>query len=379
MKALLIKLTILTSFVFAFIACNDEGGDTDSRLASVSNLVEPMNADVVTLVPEAAASVYFEWEHCKEKESGAPIYQIAFDKASGDFSNPVYMANSDYHGFKNEATISHKDMNKIAGLMGVGISGTGTFKWTVFSSKGLKAEKAIEERTITVTRLAGFEEFPDDVFLSGEGSEFGNELAKMTSVGSGIFEIYTKLTAGKGFKFTGPIANVPKTFYTENGLIKEDGTSTVATTGVYRITLDFDMGSCEYTLINRISFFFSPDNAYLFDLPYVGNGVFQAKDKTVTFKQEGWGRDERYKFRMFVQEKNGTAAEKEWEWHPVDTGIDGRPSATEPASYYHVALKTSGLDQWNPKWKLSGDFDEKPATYTIYLTGAATYTHSVTK
>lgn len=378
MKALLSKLSIIASLALAFVAC-DNMGETDSRLAPTDKLIEPADGKSVVLEASPSAAVYFEWDYSPVETSGTAIYQIAFDKPDGDFSKPVYLASSGNNGLDNHVSITHKQLNKIAGMMGIKPSDTGSFKWTIFASKGTNAVKAAQENTITVTRLAGFADIPVDVFVTGEASEGGTDLSKahkMKAVANGEFEVYTKLTAGKPFNFTDGTTGTPRQFYTANGLVKENGTSTVETDGVYRITLDFNTGACTYTLVTRIGFFFCPDGAVLFDLPYVGYGVFQAKE-TVTFKQEGWGRDERYKFRIFVKENGGKDQEVEWEWATLNQ-TDARPTPTSPDSYYYLQLLTT-TSQWDNKWKLMGDFDGVPATYTIYLTADQPYTHSITK
>lgn len=378
MKALLSKLSIIASLALAFVAC-DNMGETDSRLAPTDKLIEPADGKSVVLEASPSAAVYFEWNYSPVETSGTAVYQIAFDKADGDFSKPVYLASSSNNGLDNHISITHKQLNKIAGMIGIKPSDTGSFKWTVFTSKGTNAVKAAQENTITVTRLAGFADIPVDVFVTGEASEGGTDLSKahkMKAVANGEFEVYTKLVAGKPFNFTDGTTGTPRQFYTANGLVKENGTSTVETDGVYRITLDFNTGACTYTLVTRIGFFFCPEDKILFDLPYVGYGVFQAKE-TVTFKQESWGRDERYKFRMFVKEDGGKAEVAEWEWATLNQ-TDARPTPTSPDSYYYLQLLTS-KSQWDNKWKLMGDFDGVPATYTIYLTADQPYTHSITK
>ena len=375
-----IKFIILASLCVAFTGCKEEMGKIDNRLSAVKTLIEPANARTVELLTDASASLYFEWEHCKESESGTALYQIAFDKTSGDFSNPVYVIQSDNNGYKNSIAISHKQMNKIAGMIGVGPSETGAFKWTVFSTKGLNKMKATAENTLSITRLAGFEDVPIDLYVTGEGSEGGNDLSKahkMKAVAGGEFEVYTQLAAGKPFYFTDDTKGAPRQFFTADGLVKEDGTTTVTTDGIYRITLDFNTGACTYALITRIGFYFSPSNSILFDLPYIGYGVFQAKDQTVTFQQESWGRDERYKFRMFLRDNAGADAETEWEWATLNQ-TDSRPTSASPLSYYYLRL-ISNLTQWDNKWKLMGDFDDVPATYTIYLLADEPYTHSISK
>lgn len=381
MKKIIIKLALVVSLIVVYVACNDTMGEPDNSLKEVGSLIEPMTGKTLELQPAASAAEYFEWEYAKIESGGPVVYQIAFDKENGDFSNPVYLAFSNNNGFYNNVSISHKQLNKIMGMIGVGPSETGNLKWTVFSSKGTKAVKASQENVITITRLAGFEEkdIPIDVYVTGKGSEGGIDLSKahkMKAISTGEFEVYTKLKGDTPFYFVSANSGTPNEFSTANGLIKKEGTSTVLTDGVYRITLDFNTGASTYTLVAGIGFYFSPEGRLLFELPYVGNGIFQAK-ATVTFKQEGWGRDERYKFRMFVKENGGLADLKELEWGTLNQ-TDSRPTPTSPESYYYLRLLTN-LTRWDNKWKLMGDFDGVQATYTIYLQADKPYTHSVSK
>lgn len=378
MKAIFIKLMFITSVMLAFVGC-DNMGDTDSRLASVNTFLEPADGKTIVLEPSASASVYFEWQPVSAEEAGTVLYQIAFDKADGDFSKPVYIMYANNNGYNNFVTVTHKQLNQIAGKVGVKPADTGTFKWTVFTSKGMQNLKSGVENKITVTRLAGFEDLPIDVYVTGEASEGGADLAKghkMKAVAVGEFEVYTKLSAGKPFYFADGKTGTPREFYTAEGVVKENGTSTVAKDGIYRITLDFNTGASTYTLVNKIGFYFCPDDKVLFELPYIGYGVFQARE-TVAFKEESWGKDERYKFRMFIQENGGTDAEKEVDWGTLNQ-TDSRPTTSSPESYYYLQL-FSEVSQWENKWKLMGDFDGVPATYTVYLTADQPYTHTVAK
>jgi len=380
MKKLGIIISIIVSLVsFMFISCNDTMGDSDARLSAVKTLIEPVDGKVIALEPSASASVYFEWDYVKAEESGTAIYQIAFDKQDGDFSSPVYVMYADNNGYYNHVTITHKLLNKIAGMAGIMPSETGTLKWTIFSIKGTKILKADLSNSIIITRLAGFADLPIDVYITGEASEGGTDLSKaqkMKVVSNGTFEIYTKVLANKPFYFTDGISGTPRQFYTSNELIKENGTTTITNDGVYRITLDFNTGAATYTLVENIGFFFCPSNEVLFELPYIGNGIFKATKQTVTFKQEGWGRDQRYKFRMFVRENGGQGDSKELEWGTLNQ-TDSPPTATSPESYYYMQLVTP--TQWDNKWKLMSDFDGVPADYTVYLQADKPYTHSISK
>jgi len=379
MKRITTYWILIISLHFLFIGCGDSMGETDLTLTEVKTLIEPMNEKSIELLPAASASLYFEWEHAKI-DGGPAIYQIAFDKADGNFSNPLYMAYSGNNGINNNITLSHKQLNKIMGMAGVEPSGTGTIKWTIFSSKGTHAMKATQENSLTITRLAGFaeEDIPVDLFVTGEASEGGTDLAKahkMKAVSTGEFEVYTKLQTGKPFYFVNAVSGTPNKFSIAQGLVRKEGTSTVPSDGIYRITLDFNTGASTVTQVTRVSFYFSPEGKILFDIPYKGYGVFQTME-TVTFKQEGWGRDERYKFRMFVKEDAGAGEEKELEWGTLNQ-TDSRPTASSPASYYY--LKLVNPTRWDNKWKLMGDFDGNPAVYTIYLQADKPYTHSIAK
>jgi len=376
MKSLLVKLTIIASFFLAFISCQkDELSNT--KVTAVKTLYEPTNGKSIVLQSSASASLYFEWEPAKAEDSGMVLYEVAFDKEGGDFTNPIYRMASDNNGGYNHATISHKQLNKIAAMAGIQSAATGKLIWTVFSSKGINDVKAAESRTIELTRLAGFAEVPVDVYVTGEGSEGGADLTKasiMKSTANGEFEVYTKLTAGKTYFFTDAKVGSPRKFYTDKGLLKEGTTgSTVAKTGIYRIKLDFNVGSSIYTEITNIQLFFCPTNTFLFSLDYQAKGEWKASSKPITFKQEGWGRDERYKFKMTTINGAGETVE-EWLGTP---NTDSRPTASSPASYYY--LYPVDNSQWNGKFKFAGEMDMALVDVRVLLQADAPYTHEVKK
>lgn len=366
--------------VVAFSACNEKMGETDTRLAPVKELIEPLNERDIVLNPSASADLYFEWEYADLSAGGTSIYYIAFDKIDGDFSNPVHMVKADNNGYYNHATIPHAQINRIAGKMGIQPMEKGSFKWAVFSSKGTRSVKSSQEHTITITRLAGLDD-PLDLYITGAGSEGGTDISKaqrMTSLGSGSYEVYVKLKANEPFYFIDSKDGTPLVFsISAEDKVKERETSTVSEEGVYHVIVDFKTTTASLSLVTKIGFFFCPTNEILFELPYAGYGVFKAVQQTVTFKQEGWGRDERYKFRMFIKENRGAGEEKELEWGTLHS-TDSRPDDESPESYYYLKLVTD-FNQWDNKWKLMGDFDDVPADYTIYLTADKPYTHSISK
>lgn len=377
MKTLLIKLSILSSLFVAFFGCSDDEM-RDTRVTAVKMLYEPANAKSVVLQSSASASLYFEWEPAKAEDSGMVLYEVAFDREGGDFSSPIYRMASDNNGGYNHATITHKQLNKIAAAAGIESAATGKISWTVFSSKGINDLKAEEVRTLEITRLAGFADVPVDVYVTGEASEGGTDLSKasiMKATANGEFEVYTKLTAGQSYYFTDANVGTPRQFYTENGLLKEGTTAaTVSKTGVYRINLDFNVGSSVYTEITDIQLFFSPSGQTLFSGVYQGAGVWKASSQPITFQQESWGRDERYKFKMTTINSGGETVE---EWWGAANKTDSRPTADSPASYYYMAKVTN--DRWDDKWKFAGEMDMALVDLTWSFAADGPYTHSVVK
>lgn len=376
MKKILVKLAVLTSLLIAFIGCKD---DTlkDTKVTAVKSLYEPTEGKSVVLQSSASASLYFEWEPAKAEDSGMVLYEVAFDKVGGDFSTPLYRMASDNNGGYNHATLTHKQLNKIAGMAGIESAATGKLIWTVFSSKGINDIKADESRTIEITRLSGFADIPFDVFVTGEGSEGGADLSKasiMKSTSNGEFEIYTKLTAGKTYHFTDAKVGTPRLFYVQNNLIKEGVTTvTAAKTGVFRINLDFNLGVAVYTEITNMQIFFCPTNSFLFSCDYTANGTWKALSKPITFKTEGWGKDERYKIKMTTINAAGETV-GEW-WGTPNT--DSRPNSSSPASYYYLFPVDN--DQWNGKFKFASEIDGSLSDVTIFLQATGPYTHEVKK
>ncbi|MDR1980704.1 MAG: SusE domain-containing protein [Tannerellaceae bacterium] len=376
MKTIGFNLLVIMALIVASAGCSDDGELKNIHVTTVKKLYEPNDGKLVVLQSSASATLYFEWEHAKAEDSGMVLYEIVFDREGGDFSDPVYRMASDNNGGYNHVTITHKQLNKIAAMMGIESSATGKFIWTIFSSKGVNEVKAEESRTIEVTRLAGFADIPIDLYVTGEGSEGGENLpaaVKMKAIAAGEFEVYTQLSAGKSFYFADAVAGTPRRIYTDGELLKEGGTTTVATTGVYKVELDFNVGSAVYTQVTGLGLFFSPTNEILFNLDYIGYGVWKASDKPLNFHQESWGGDERYKFRMFQVKAD---EEVEIEWGTLN-GTDSRPNSSSPASYYYV--KEVPVSQWDNKWKFAGEMDGAIIDVTFYLQADTPYTHEVVK
>lgn len=371
MKAIIFRIAIVSSFIFAFMACSNNGEVRELNVSAVKALYEPDDGTAITLQASASATVLFSWEPALAENGGMVLYEIAFDKVGGDFSNPVFMTASDNNGGTASATVTHKQLNQIAALMGIGSAETGSFQWTVFSSKGINPVKASEVRTITVTRLQGFADIPANVYITGDATEPGADLSKayiMKKVDDGEFEIYTQLTAGKTFKFVNTTTGTPTEYSLNGEQIVSGGTSTVAETGVYKFYLDFNIGSFTTKEVNTVYWFLNWSQREI-ELPYIGNGTWAITNYAVTGLDGSDNTDDRYKFRM-------ESSDGETEWRAISN--DSKPTGN--ASYYYMVEKTN-VTQWTDGeiWKApwTDGWDNKSYDVTFILNAQGPYTHNL--
>jgi len=146
----------------------------------------------------------------------------------------------------------------------------------------------------------------------------------------------------------------------------------VATTGVYRINLDFSIGASTMTQILKWELYFCPSDQFLFALPYVANGVWTATSQPITFAVESWGLDQRYKFRATTVDSSGTQA---YEWWGAPASLDSAPTGVD--SYYY--LFPADNSQWNDKFKFADAMNGALVNISVIMSASGPYTHSVTK
>ncbi|WP_339070983.1 SusE domain-containing protein [Chitinophaga sp. 212800008-4] len=364
---------ILGVFLFA---CKKDNYTLNVNMKPVPKLMAPLDNKYIKLQPTTSATVSFEWDQARAEDGSLVLYEVVFDKENGDFSSPVAKFTSDGGGVQNKLTLSHKDLNSVAGKAGIASLATGKLKWTVLSSKGYNIQKAAETRLIEVERPNGFAEIPTDVFLTGDAVETGTDLSKalkLKSVAPGVYEIYTSLKNGK-YHFTNRNTGTPSTYSISGSALKEGGESTQAAgTKAYRLRLDFNNAAVTVTEITSIGLWFAPLNKFLFEIPYAGSSTWSIKSQLITFKQESWGRDERYKFRIAVKDSDGNPGE---EWIGSSNQDNSRPTAATPASFWELK-PIANNDQWNYCYKFMTEEDGKNCDVNLYFYTDKNYTHEV--
>jgi hypothetical protein len=381
MKKIFINILSLLSLfsLFTLTSCDKDERDINMNISEVTTFYAPNDNLYVKLDPASSGSVGFEWDQAKAEDGSLVMYEVAFDKESGDFTNPVYKLNSDGNGVQNRLTLSHKDLNRIANIAGIKSLEKGKLKWTVLASKGTNVKKATLVRTIEVERPAGFADIPADVYITGDATEAGTDLAdaiklKPVTGEPGKFEIYTQLKPGN-YRFVSATSGTPNSYEIQGNFLKEgDGEASPATTPkVYRIELDFNDATVRMTEVVSVGYWFAPRNAIEAQLNYTSNGVFKAENVNIEFRQESWGRDERYKFRMTLKGADGTEFMEDWASVNRD---NSRPSATTPAAWYNVVKQN--VNQWDYTFKFPDAADMKKADLILSFNPTATaYNHQV--
>ncbi|ANH79772.1 hypothetical protein A8C56_01215 [Niabella ginsenosidivorans] len=374
MKTIIARILVVFTFLALVAGCKKNDMEyKDPKVSPVDELYAPLENQQVTLSTQPDARLLFQWAPSHAQDGQLVAYEVVFYKES-DTTNPVYRITSDNTGKELYANISHLDINRACAAAGIPTGETGTVYWSVASWRGLSSAVCPQKNKLTVKRLEGFEVIPDNVYLTGEASETGDDLSKailMQKTGEGKFEIYTQLKSQGGYKFVDRTTGTPEVYYINpSGKLADadnNETSSVTETAVYRITIDFTNKGTTMTKITKMGVFFCPENKVILDLDYQGLGVWSGTG-IINFKQESWGRDERYKFQMETSagtKQLGTV-----------NSTDSRPDAGSPASYYYVRLLDQN-SQWDDKWKFATEVDGANSTITLTMKGGAPYTHTV--
>lgn len=371
MKKVLRFSGMMVLAMLALASCKKETRKLNENLTAVSSLVAPADQATIKLEPTTNKTVLFSWAKTVAEDGNFVLYEIVFDKESGDFSNPFYKTVSDGGGVENQITFSHKDLTKIAAQGGIQSSSTGKLKWTVIASKATNKKLASVVRTIELIRPAGFAEVPAALYLTGTATEGGNDVTKavpLKKLEPGVFEVYTSLKAGT-YYLTDKRAADGKKFYVDGTVIKE-GNSVITVTGntkVYRLRYDFNVASVlDATEIQSMGLYMSAYNKEIMQLDYVGNGVFQSPVTPVEFYQFSWGRDERYKFALH------TSAGVQYQGSVNANNVS---PVGQPASYFYLTPVSNS--QWDNTYKFNPAADMKNVKVTVSFSPSAPYTHEV--
>ncbi len=362
--------------MIAITSCKKDTRALNTDVAAVTTLTAPANAASYTLAPTTGPSIQFKWAASTTQD--LVLYEVAFDKAGGDFSKPIYKVLSDGSGVQTQATITQKVLNTIASLAGVASLSTGSVKWAVIVSKATNAVVSKISNTIQLSRPAGFAVLPAALYLTGSATEQGTDVSKalpFKKVGDGIFELYTSLSPGS-YSLVDNTTGTPNSYSIQNNTSVAAGGSTTVTgnKNVYRISIDLGNAAATITQIVSVGFFNAPDNKVYFELPYIGNSQWEIDNTTITIPKESYGLDSRYKYKFTVADAAGNQSV---EWYGSINSDNSDPSTTTPASYYYMYPVDNS--QFNYCFKVNPAYNGKIGNVNVnYSPGIPNYTNSIT-
>lgn len=375
MKRFSHPLLLLLFLVGLLAGCKKDDKALDDTITPVTNYISPADNVYIKLDPPSNAAVTFEWSQARAADGTLVLYEVVFDKESGDFSKPVYSTTSGTNGLDTKLVLSHGDLNKIANLAGIAAQDKGNLKWRVNASKGLNVVPASEARRLTLERPVGFTVLPGNLYVTGSGTEAGATLAQAQQfkrISAGVFEIYTKLGPGD-VQLVDATTGTPTTYYLDGNKLRAgtQKTSPAATPTVYRLNVDFNNAAVTLTEITSVGLWFAADNKVIATIPYLGMGVWQILNTPISFHQESWGRDERYKFLFMLKDAAGTVSKQYY----GSSNSDNQPATatTAPAYFYLLPVSDS---QYDYSYKFVKAADNKNIDLTIKLQPDA-YTHEV--
>ena len=372
MKKLKITFGFLALAMLVLSACKKDEKALNENISSAGSLMLPQNQQHIKLTPANALSTQqFKWTTASAEDGGLVLYEVAFDKESGDFTKPAYKVVSDGAGVLPQVTITHKDLTKIAALCGINSSGIGNIKWTVIASKASNKKTGSENRILQLERPAGFAEAPANLFLTGSATEAGEEISKaikFKKLEDGVFEIYTSLKPGT-YQLTDQTTPAARKFYPEGTTIKE-GSNTINVTGtakVYYLKYDFNVASVlDAVEVQGLGLYMSGYGNEIGQLTYASNGTWQSGSIPVVFYPFSWGRDERYKFALH------TSAGLRY---LGSSNVNNSSPVGQGASYSY--LYSVSNDQWNNTYKFDPAADNKNVKVMVKLNADGPYTHQV--
>jgi len=376
MKTIL-KLSFMVMItIIAFTSCKNDIRSLDLTVAPVTTLNAPADDTSINIQPATGSSIVFKWNASATQD--LVLYEVAFDKAGGDFSNPVYKVLSDGSGVQPQATITQKILNTIASAAGIAQSASGTIKWAVIVSKAVSNKVSTTTRTIQVTRPAGFTVLPDSLYLTGSATEQGADVSKaiaLKKTGDGVFELYTSLQAGT-YSFIDKRSGTPTVYSIQNNInvVLNGSTTITGSKNVYRLSIDLGNAAATVTQIVSVGFWSAPDGKVWFTLPYIGNSQWEQDNWPLVIPQESYGADSRYKYQFNVINSSGVASV---EWYGSINSDNPDPSSTTPASYWFMYLVDNS--QYNYCFKILPSDNNKNVNVNVnFSPGLTNYNNTIT-
>jgi rhamnogalacturonyl hydrolase YesR len=148
MKNIIVIYTLAMASAVCFMACEkqEKGGLGEGRVQGV-DLRAPINGSTVTLA-ENGDGLQFKWSEATVSNGTLAFYTVVFDKASGDFSQPIMSRRPDKLGSATILTVPRMTLDSLARAVGATVGNPVDIKWTVHASTGINGAVATQPFTL---------------------------------------------------------------------------------------------------------------------------------------------------------------------------------------------------------------------------------------
>ena len=328
----------------------------------------------VVLDVTSTSTVELSWTGGGAADGGIVLYEVLFDRAGGNFSEPLTVMPSDL-GAGKTLTLSHATLNTIARKAGVLPNQSGSFIWTVRGSRGGVSKVFNGYETLNVTRGEGIDNMPERLYVAGSAAKEAGQEFRV--VEEGLYSIVTRLGAGS-LRFTSEKGGGLVFHASAAGkLIEGEGDYTVQeapATGLARITVNFNTLSLKIESVEaQLHAAWEATGIDFAVLEYEGNGVFSGEGEAVFY---GPGRDGTPSWCSWVEERYSFLVEIDGvqkRWGSSFGGNSFTPDGTESFYYIYEFDKAD----WDALWKMDHALDLKNVRVTVWTNKDNHFTHMV--
>src|SRR5690606_34689805 len=147
MKNIIVIYTLAMASAVCLMACEkkEKGGLGEGRVQGVA-LRAPINGSTVTLA-ENGDGLQFKLSEATVSNGTLAFYTVVFDKASGDFSQPIMSRRPDKLGSATVLTVPRMTLDSLARAVGATVGNPVDIKWTVHASTGIHGAVATQPFT----------------------------------------------------------------------------------------------------------------------------------------------------------------------------------------------------------------------------------------
>src|SRR5690606_15302875 len=148
MKNIIVIYTLAMASAVCFMACEkkEKGGLGEGRVQGV-DLRAPINGSTVTLA-ENGDGLQFKWSEATVSNGTLAFYTVVFDKASGDFSQPIMSRRPDKLGSTTVRTVPRMTSDPMERAVGDTGGNPVDIRSPVHASTGINGADATQPFTL---------------------------------------------------------------------------------------------------------------------------------------------------------------------------------------------------------------------------------------